>query len=208
MDESLFRNEVIRRVTTGLPFTLAVYQTLDECLKDVGMEFACRKGCNLCCHQLVSCTTLETIEIIRYIEGLERNFRRKLKRKFNKLGIKWQRYCNEAGIKRGSVVHPLEVMEDWVGKPCPFLSKEGFCDIYPVRIMDCRTVSSLQRCEDFKDNEAGRFRSEGEQWANSMILEKQHWEYGTMRVTPIYDWLLICQDLGWDIMRFVRWSYT
>lgn len=187
-----FQKAVDQKKETGLSFILAVYRALDEFLeKERGKSevvLACKKGCSSCCYQLVCCTEMEMDEIVRFIEAMPRPRRRLLQKRLKKFTLKWQRYSqrNELALRRNS----FKSLQDWAGKACPFLNEnDGSCDVYSVRIIDCRTASSLIPC-----NEGGkgkRFLFQPENWANNMILDEQQRRIGKMQVTPIHHWLLI-----------------
>ncbi|MBZ9577679.1 YkgJ family cysteine cluster protein [Patescibacteria group bacterium] len=190
--EEAFQEAVDQKKRNGLSFVLAVYQTLDEFLEkekeNSGVTLACKKGCSSCCYQLVSCTEMEIDEIVRFIKAMSKLRRRPLERRLKKFATKWQKYFgrNEIALNRDS----FKALQDWLGEACPFLNEGGgFCDVYPVRTIDCRTASSLSPC-----NEGGRgerFLFQSENWANNLILDEQQKRAGKMRVTPIHHWLLI-----------------
>ncbi|MCK4245494.1 MAG: YkgJ family cysteine cluster protein, partial [Candidatus Omnitrophica bacterium] len=150
MSEEAFKRVVKqRRKEKDMSFVLAVYRTYDEFLKkeiqDSGVKLACGKGCCSCCYQLISCTEMEISEVFRYINKIPRPRRRSLIKRLKKKAKEWQNYYqgNEAALE----IDPFKPVRDWWGRPCPFLNEEtGSCDIYSVRIIDCRTLSSLIPC--------------------------------------------------------------
>jgi Fe-S-cluster containining protein len=194
-EESFKKAVEEKRNTRSLPFILAVYQTLDEFLKQevekTGVSLACKKGCSFCCYQLICCTEMEFDEILRYIKNLRRPIRRPLELRLQRFAKKWLKYYqkNEATLQKNS----FRQYQDWWGKPCPFLNQEtASCDIYSVRIIDCRTTSSLIPCLPTKapnreKSEPNRFRFQSEIWANNLILEEQK-KTGVFGVTPISHW--------------------
>lgn len=174
-----------------ISFTLAVYQTFDEFLEKeiekTGVVLACKKGCSDCCYQMITCTEMEIDEIIKFIRESRKEIRRKLMWEVTKGVRNWKRYLEKkaAILRRNS----FQALKDWDGRPCPFLNrKEGICNIYPVRIIDCRTSSSLtphcgsgKKCRipcELNWQGPGRFRFQCEGWANQMILEEQERKFG------------------------------
>lgn len=187
-----FQKAIDRKKRSGLSFVLAVYRTLDEFLKkekeNSGKVLACKKGCSSCCYQLVSCTEMEIDEIFKFIKAMPKLRRRPLKRRLKNFATKWQKYYrrNEIALRKD----PFKPLQDWTGRACPFLNESGgFCDVYPVRIIDCRTASSLIPCNEGGKGE--RFLFQSESWANNLILDEEQKRAGKMQVTPIHHWLLI-----------------
>lgn len=186
-----FQEAVNQKRRNGLSFILAVYQTLDEFIekekKDSGKVLACEKGCSLCCYQLVTCTEMEIDEIVKFIKAMHKLRRRPLERRLKRFATKWWKYYQRN--KSAPSKDPFKLLQDWRGEACPFLNEGGgFCDVYPVRIIDCRTASSLIPCN--KGGEGIRFLFQSETWANSLILDEQKKRVGRMHVTPIHSWLL------------------
>jgi Fe-S-cluster containining protein len=152
---------------------------------------------------LIFCTEEEINEVIRFLNSLSRATRIPLIKRIMGYVREWRDYYrnNEFSIR----LKPFKPLEDWAGKPCCFLNEEsGGCDIYPVRIMDCRTLTNLTPCESGKMQTLipcelhspgpGRFRFQCERWANNLILEEQQQRLGLSSpqlssVTPVYHWL-------------------
>jgi len=150
LTQETFQNAIQKKQKEkGLSFVLALYQVLDEFgeqeIKNSGIVLACKKGCSHCCHQMITCTEIEIEEIVRFINGLPRPTRIPLLRKIRDAIREWRDYFeqNEFQLK----INPLKVYQDWQGKSCPFLNEEEACDIYLVRIIDCRTASSRIPCQ-------------------------------------------------------------
>lgn len=186
-----FQEAIDQKKRNGLSFILAVYRTLDEFVerekKDLGKVLACEKGCSLCCYQLVSCTEMEIDEIAKFIKAMHKLSRRPLERRLKRFATKWRKYYqrNKVTLSKNS----FKLLQDWAGKACPFLNEGGgFCDVYPVRIIDCRTTSSLVSCRE--GGKGKRFLFQSETWANNLILNEQQMRVGEMHVTPIHSWLL------------------
>ncbi len=192
MTQEVFQKTVAERIERdGISFVLAVYQVLDECwqqeINTSGIVLACRKGCSSCCHQLICCTEIEFVEIVRFIKRMPKTLRRPLEIRLKKNALKWQVYYqrNQQALQQNC----FAPIKDWKGEPCPFLSEKGSCAIYPVRIIDCRTATSLTPCSSDSSG-VKRFRFDFETWANNMILDQQG-KTKTMNVTPVHHWLVV-----------------
>jgi len=190
--EKAFREAVNQKRKSGFSFILAVYQALDEFLareiENSNVVLACKKGCSFCCYQLVCCTEMGIDEMVRFVRKMPKARRRSLQKRLKNFAKRWQEYYQKNRV--ALIANPYRPILDWERKPCPFLNERGgFCDVYPVRIIDCRTASSLVPCN--KGGKGERFRFPCENWANSMILEEQQKMEGMMGVTPIHHWLLV-----------------
>lgn len=176
----------------GKSFVIAVCQVLDDFtareIQNSGVVIACEKGCAKCCYQLITCTEPEIDEIAKFIKGLPRASRRPLQVRIKKIAQKWLDYWqkNEILLK----VYSFKQIEDWWGKPCPFLNLTSqSCDIYPVRTIDCRTLRSTTPCVTGK--EPVRFMFPFDFIASNMILEEAQRKTGILGVTPITHWFLV-----------------
>lgn len=205
--ETAFQRAVISMMKGGTSFILAVYQVFEEFFEQeknlFKVSLACRKGCSQCCHTLITCTEWEIDEIRRFVSSLPRETRLPLVRRIQQSARDWRDYYtrNEATIK----YTPMQIFKDWQEKPCPFLDEsDGSCSIYPVRIMDCRTLTSLVSCSLIPINPVflggpnsrgpTRYRFRCETWATNLIQEKQQKAFGLSTavlspVTPVPHWL-------------------
>ena len=178
----------------GLTFIHAIYQLVDQlsaqALQEQGIQLACHKGCCFCCHQLITCTPMEWRAIRVYFPTL--SFRPKywLRRRLPGLQREWLEYHQQKG--KPAVQNPIEVHDHWLGKPCPFLNHWGECDIYPVRPIVCRGMSSTIKCSQWQGQPGVRYMVFGwERWANNLILDNTF----PKAVTPLLHWLC-CLDLS------------
>jgi Fe-S-cluster containining protein len=208
--EKTFEEEVEKKINEkGLSFVLAVYQTFEEFLgqekKIFGVIPACKKGCSSCCYTLVTCTEMEMDEIVKYIKGMPRSIRRPLIREPQKMAIRWRNYYEKNELTLSA--NPFQTINDWQGKPCPFLNRKGgHCEIYPVRIIDCRTLTSLVPCDfsrmkttipcELLTEGPGRHRFRCESWATNLIMKRQQiraklTDPKLSFVTPVHHWLCI-----------------
>lgn len=195
-----FRNLVEEKLGKKLSYVAAVYAVLGECLSEELIRskttLACGKGCAVCCHQMISCTKPEMDEIISFINRIEKRSRRNLKKRLGQFAGEWEQYYlrNQMALKK----NPFLFFNDWKGKPCPFLGSDGACVIYPARIIDCRTLSSLDKCVSFEINSVKRVRFDCEMWANNLILEYQEERCGYQAVSPLGQWLLLFKNNNWQ----------
>lgn len=155
----------------------AVYDIHDK-LIEKEMPMACCKGCSICCQQLVGCSLPEWAEIDKFLT--ENKLWEKIKKRNRKYIRDWTNYRKEnlAELQKNGI----KALQDWFDKPCIFLNK-GICDIYPVRPMNCRTISSTRKCQEHSEKECRRFRWEYERWLTEIF-----WESGPCMV--IIDWFL------------------
>jgi len=200
MTQSQFEILVAGKVGSGLSYIKAVYAVLDECLKkeldSSDIAFACQKGCAICCYQMILCTKPEMDEVILYIRRMEKKARRRLKKGLEASAREWEQYYaqNKMVIQH----NPLLFLNDWMGKRCPFLSSDGACVIYPVRIIDCRTLSSLTKCANLETRSPKRLRFDFEVWANNLILEYQEERFGYQAVSSLGHWLCVFINNNWQ----------
>lgn len=188
-------------------FIPAVYQVLASFVEKekeiTGIKLACKKGCSHCCEKvLLACTELEIEAVISFINGLPRPVRILLLKKIRQYMRDWKEYYlkNELIFR----TNPLRVRRDWQ-KPCVFLADDGSCAIYPVRIIDCQTHTSLVVCSPEMEYRLPcpidylgpcAFRFESETWANNLILGQQGEIMGIsdprfVPVTVIYHWFIV-----------------
>lgn len=180
----------------ALSLVLAVYKVVDELtqrkLQEDGVVLACRKSCSFCCYQMVTCTEVEWREIRSFLKERWREMRKRL---VGKALIPWMRYYRENISPDGGEVFqwdPRKLYQDWLGKrPCIFLDQDGSCSIYPVRPIDCRTLTSTKTCISWKQPEAKRFRYKWELWANNLIMEEQERQSRMMATVPLPHWVLL-----------------
>lgn len=196
--QELFREAVRKRTREGnTSFVLAVYQTFDEFFERevsiFGAALSCKKGCSRCCYTLITSTEMEIDEVIHFINNLSRPVRMSLVRRIRVSAREWRDYYtdNQLAIR----MNPAKLFIDWQDRPCPFLDEDdSSCSIYPVRIVDCRTLSSLIPCVfpgmntlipcEVHTEGPGRYRFRCEAWASNLIMEEQF-----SSVTPVHHWL-------------------
>ncbi len=192
MTEDRFREEVFKKTKGGIPFIIAVYETYEEFRQEEitkgNIQLACKAGCSVCCHQLVTCTEQEMETVVGYIEKTyAKRYIEILKERRKNTFRKWERYYAEKIMKDPSQYSdPQKVHKDWLGyAPCVFLNKKGSCDIYAVRPISCRILSSLKKCQNIKDNESKILRFKSDLWANQMLTKP------FVPVVPLVHWILV-----------------
>lgn len=132
-DEMLKASDKVRdpiRIHQGLTMFIdkAVKEDLEAPPK---VEYTCTKGCHECCRQAVAITSVEAISLVDYA-------------KRNSIQIDSERLKRQVKFD-DSNWHTLP-KED---RDCPFLSKEGLCQVYEIRPLTCRkyyVVSDPDKC--------------------------------------------------------------
>jgi hypothetical protein len=89
---------------------------------------ACAPGCQFCCVVNVSITLLEGISIVRFLRQLDSPVLAQVTSKLDKL------WCDVRGLEDDERV--------LARRKCAFLDDRGWCLIYPVRPLFCRSVTS------------------------------------------------------------------
>jgi hypothetical protein len=89
---------------------------------------ACHAGCQDCCVVNVSITLLEGIAISRFIRQWEQAKRAEVEQRLDFL------WCAVRGLEDDERL--------MLRKKCAFLDERGWCAIYPVRPLFCRSVTS------------------------------------------------------------------
>lgn len=114
--------------------------------EEKSLKFDCHKGCSTCCNLRVEVLPPEAFLIARHIEQLPEDERTVM------IG-KLEAHASNAF---GKTFEEYEM-------PCPFLNKDGVCEIYDVRPFKCRTYYSMnvESCE--------RKRSADEEYHLKMI---------------------------------------
>jgi len=182
--------------TERLSFVKVVYRVMDELTEQARLNqnppFVCSAGCSFCCHQLVCCTKMEWRVIHEYLLG-RGLLRGEIAHGFRDHKARWLSLYT----RRPELFGPdlSTILSEHLGKPCPFLNGQRSCQIYPVRPVDCRTMYSKARCQDWKWPEVVRFPFPWDMWANNMILEEDKRSSGRniMGVTPLPHWLCTIQ---------------
>lgn len=137
IDDKLRMRLYKERMKTGIEIIEAA-EKLD------GLTCVCGKGCNACCRQLITVYPKEAEIAAEYLDsiikgGKRAKFKRKLDEQIEYLadhGITAES-VREISDRGGDEELALKEMYVTLGIPCPLLSEEGSCMIYPVRPVSC-----------------------------------------------------------------------
>lgn len=187
-----FSRMVQKLVTDGcLGFVEAVYRVTDELTEQEiarsGIEIACEKGCSFCCSQIVTVADDEWLAIEKCFIRLPEATMEKLYRRTKEILPLWTKWWRER--RDESHEHPEVLYRDWAGIACVFLNEEGACDIYPVRPIDCRRVSSPVRCQTLDQPGRRGFTFPWHAWALQLLNDYQVQEYHRQSSTPLLAWM-------------------
>jgi len=139
---------------------------------------ACTKGCSKCCEQLVPATRAEWEPIDAYL--WERQLHARVFERAAATLARWSAYKRDNWLALQA--RGVKAFEDWLGTPCIFLNGEGGCDVYAVRPMACRTLTSTVRCDSHQQARVMRFRANGER-----ELAEEIWASGhSMALTDLF----------------------
>lgn len=136
-------------------------QTIDEAEKRVGMSSSCQKGCYSCCNQSIMVSQFEVEFILNY---LERNYdfetMKKIKQRIittaNILDAEFGPAPKNAQDTKYILDNEQVMKENYfdLNLPCPLLSDEHTCLVYPVRPAACwgyRVYGNPNDCRDSHD---------------------------------------------------------
>lgn len=198
--KQMFTGLVRGKVKGGVKFILAVYdlhrEYQERAIKNADFQVACQRGCAVCCCQLITCTKFEWDAILEFILGLEKNVRVAMLAKLNRIADQWKKYMDRMGERLHQ--DQAQVIADWWGKPCPFLSAEQECTIYPVRIIDCRTLLSTAKCRDLNTKDTKRFPFDCDWWANNMILDEMKVRGFIQAASSLHHWIYLTRNNNWQ----------
>ncbi|WP_027624081.1 YkgJ family cysteine cluster protein [Clostridium lundense] len=131
-------------VSKGKELLKKIYDLYDTGNKEFEQYASCKKGCSHCCCLYVDCTAIEA-ELIR--EYVENNFTEEEKTTIkNKIDDLLTSLPTSSEVDE-NLKHALNYLKEKI--PCPFLSENGSCTIYPVRTFNCRkflTITPAEEC--------------------------------------------------------------
>lgn len=132
-----------------------------------GKRISCAKGCDACCHQLVPVSPLEAVRIAELVQGMPRERRREVTKRFEKavrrleqVGLRDPRRPRAEAALVSTKTDPTEAWEDASRRyfdakiPCPML-EDGACGIYAERPLVCReylVTSPAELCATLSDD--------------------------------------------------------
>ncbi len=103
-----------------------------------GINVACSKGCQWCCHQAVYANSYELHYLAEQIK--KKNSNKDLSELIDRTELK---YSQTSGLSEDEILK--------YKSPCPLLNKDGACTMYSSRPMACRIYLStkLSSCHEF-----------------------------------------------------------
>ncbi|MDO9399375.1 MAG: hypothetical protein Q7T79_01650 [bacterium] len=186
--------EILPTGKEGKKLVRAIYEVHDRLLFDyyAKNQIACRKGCDICCRQLVCCSALETEVIIDFItnSGMEKA---KIIYQVKKKSLKFFKEHE----KIISTANDWSQIGDYLRKhahgvtPCPYLhTKEKKCIIYPARPLICRVARTKNPCGQADQLKAlpHGINLYVDHIAFTLIDREEKKLYGQMRVYPMAGW--------------------
>lgn len=174
-----FEQDYADALASGLTPIMAIYAVHDtrlvsELAKGTVVS-ACSPNCGHCCHQLITVTHLEWLEIERCALELHEKQRYWLRRRAGQAHKSWVTYQRKLDSWRmtNTVANVFQTYKDWLGKEsCPFLNQEECCDVYTARPIQCRGYLSTSKCTGREDENGGhQFHFDFQLWANNKIAE-------------------------------------
>ena len=150
IDNKLRTKVYKERMQTGI----GIIESLE---KAQGLTCVCGKGCSACCCQLITVYPKEAEIAAEYLDSIVKGSKReKLKKKISgQIDLLASQGITEKAVKeisdRGGV-NELVLKEHYVtlNIPCPLLTEEGHCMIYPVRPVSCWDYRCYGSSEDCK----------------------------------------------------------
>lgn len=186
----------------GVDFVNGVYSLMDDLTEEYLQhnQVTCHKGCDYCCHQLVTCTTLEMKVIQQHLESVPRPKRRAIKQHVKKESIRFYRSYNAGEFSSSNsnsrefifsnrwegIANPLR--DAYYGKPCLYLMNKA-CSIYPARPVDCRSAKTKDVCgqKDVWVKLKG-IHLFFDQVAADLIMDEEKKFYHKLQVVPLVSW--------------------
>jgi Fe-S-cluster containining protein len=139
-------------------------------------DFDCRKGCSWCCHQSVSVTWPELLNIMTYLkENLKPNQVKTLKKKSKE---KAEKILERMNIKSSVAFHRI---------PCLFL-EDDICTIHSARPLQCRGGFSKKEdyCKSLLENAEMTLKAVEEGRINGQFLIIPKLIYNSAQVAMTY----------------------
>ena len=129
----------------------------------LGSTISCKKGCGVCCNQLVPLSAPEAFFLYDYVDSLPDDRRNEILSRFSAI---------KEAMESAGVLERVNKIEDtdehrelaWdyfkLGMPCPFLEDDS-CSIHPIRPFACReynVISPATLCVDPFNNKILRIK--------------------------------------------------
>lgn len=168
---------------------------IDQAEAVVGTRCVCGKGCDACCKQAIQVLPTEAKAIGAYMS----RFTVEEKQYVQKRIEEWMEKAKASGLdmdqnkyyRAGNVEEAIyEFMERYfaLGLPCPMLSEEGACMIYPVRPGGCwsyRVYSNKEECKKQYEVLGGMKHDEWERYVLDVLFSKVKGDT-KMKLLPFY----------------------
>lgn len=173
----------------------AITARMDETEAQVGIECVCDKGCDACCKQAIQVLPTEAKAISAYMS----RFTPKQKQYVAKRLEEWMSKAKASGLdmdqnrfyRSGNAEEAIYTfMEQYFALklPCPMLSEEGACMIYPVRPGGCwsyRVYSNKEACVSQYEVLGGMKHDEWERYLLDVLFSKVKGDT-KMKLLPFY----------------------
>lgn len=168
---------------------------IDEAEAAVGMRCVCGKGCDACCKQAIQVLPTEAKAISAYMS----RFTIEQKQYVQKRIEEWMEKAKASGLdmdqnkyyRAGNAEEAIyQFMERYfaLGLPCPMLSEDGECMIYPVRPGGCwsyRVYSDKEACKHQYEVLGGMKHDEWERYLLDVLFSKVKGDT-KMKLLPFY----------------------
>ena len=168
---------------------------IDETEEAVGIQCVCSKGCDACCKQAIQVLPTEAKAISAYMS----RFTVEQKQYVQKRIEEWMEKAKASGLdmdqnkyyRSGNAQEAIYTfMEQYfaLGLPCPMLSEEGACMIYPVRPGGCwsyRVYSNKEACQSQYEVLGGMKHDEWERYLLDILFSKVKGDT-KMKLLPFY----------------------
>jgi Fe-S-cluster containining protein len=181
----------------GKDLVRVIYELHDQSIAEyyTKNQIACKKGCDICCHQLVCCTALEMETIIDFIENLSGMEKTKILYHVRKESMKFFKAHKEvlASTKNWESIGEYLKKCAYGITPCPYLNtRERKCIIYPARPLICRMTRTKNPCGEM---EQLKVLPQGinlyvDQIASAVIICEEKRQFGNVRLYPMAGWVI------------------
>jgi Fe-S-cluster containining protein len=133
-----------------------------------GVRIACHKGCSACCNQTIVIGGFEGDLILKWIRSQPRRQQNQILERMYERIRQFKAWAQEQGVldwlesglrlrvRRQEDLQEVSRLIELLlphQEPCIVLSEQGFCSIYPVRPMVCRTARATSVCSSASEGE-------------------------------------------------------
>lgn len=191
-------NNFADNILTGKGLVRRVSSIVDSYLSEYTKSnyVSCKRGCSLCCKQLICCTRLEMEVIIDYLNTLMKATKKDIKKNLKKEAVRFATWTsnNLFDIPHHSLISD-PIRAKYQGKPCVFLNR-NMCRIYPIRPIICRVTKvdddGCGKPVPLESNYEGQkpLKLFYDHVAVNLIKEEEIRLYGEVKMLPIVAWPL------------------